>query len=122
MSEEQKSITDMEGDVGNLYKEEAFTDLKVASIRQLTPIKPDGSRDDSRDVIFTGHTQLMSQMGPLPVQCEIEAKDLGEALEKFPDAVQVAVERMIEEAKEAQRQEMNKIVVPGQDTINKIIT
>ncbi len=122
MSEEKKSITEMEVDVGNLYKEEAYTDLKVASIRQLTPIKPDGSRDESRDVIFTGHTQLMSQAGPLPVQCEIEADDLAGALENFPAAVQVAVEKMIEEAKEMQRQEMNRIVVPGQDQINKIIT
>ncbi len=122
MTEEKKAITDMDVDFGNLYKEEAFTDLKVASIRQLTPIKVDGSRDESRDILFTGHTQLMSQMGPLPVQCEIAAKDLQEALEKFPAAVQVAVEKMIEEAKEQQRQEMSRIVVPGQETINKIIT
>jgi len=122
MSDEKKSITDMSVDLGNLYKEETITDLKVASIKQLTPIKVDGERDESRPIMFIGQTQLMSQMGPVPVQCDIEAENLEEALGKFPAAVQVAVEKMIEEAREMQRQEAHKIVIPGQEDVNKIIT
>jgi hypothetical protein len=122
MSEEKKSMADMSVDLENLYKEESYTDLKVASVKQLTPIKVDGSRDESRPIMFIGQTQLMSQMGPVPVQCDIEAADLEEALGKFPEAVQVAVEKMIEEAREMQRQEANKIVIPGQEEVNKIIT
>jgi hypothetical protein len=122
MSDEKKPMTDMSVDLGNLYKEESFTDLKVASIKQLTPITVDGERDESRPIIFIGQTQLMSQMGPVPVQCDIEAKNLEEALGKFPAAVQVAVEKMIEEAKEMQRQEASKIVIPGQEQMGKIIT
>ncbi|MBW2713371.1 MAG: cytoplasmic protein, partial [Deltaproteobacteria bacterium] len=95
---------------------------KVASIKQLTPIKVDGERDESRPIMFIGQTQLMSQMGPVPVQCDIEAENLEEALGKFPAAVQVAVEKMIEEAREMQRQEAHKIVIPGQEDVNKIIT
>ena len=40
-----------------------------------------------------------------------------EAFEKFPEAINVAVERMIEEAKEMQRQEASRIVVPGQGSM-----
>jgi hypothetical protein len=122
MSDEKNPMADMSVDLSNLYKEESFTDLKVASVKQLTPITVDGARDENRAIIFIGQTQLMSQMGPVPVQCEIEAETLEEALGKFPAAVQVAVEKMIEEAKEMQRQEANKIVIPGQEQMGKIIT
>jgi len=122
MSEAQQSIADVRVDVNNLYREESITDLKVASIRQLTPIKPDGTRDETRETQFLGHTQLMSQGGMIPLSFEIPAATLAEAIEKFPEAVKAGVERMVEEAKEYQRQEANRIVVPDRDTIGKIIT
>ena len=56
----------------------------------------------------------MSDRGPLPIQAPIEAKDLNEAMDKFPEAVQAAVEKLIEQAREMQRQQMSRIVVPGQ--------
>jgi predicted RNase H-like HicB family nuclease len=55
----------------------------------------------------------MSQMGPLPVNCAIEAASLEEAMQKFPEAIAEAIERMVEEAKEMQRQEASRIIVPG---------
>ena len=100
-------------DADNLYVEEVITDLKVASIRRLIPIKVDGSPDETRATIFQGQTQLMSQMGALPVSCVIEAADLKEALEKFPEAIGQAVEKLLEEAREYQRQEASRIIVPG---------
>ena len=110
---EQQSLNDIKVDVANLYREESYTDLKVASIRRLNPIKSDGSPDESRRPIYIGQTHIMSQMGPIPVQGEIDASNLSEAVEKFPQAMQVAVEDMIEEAQERKRQESSKIVVPG---------
>jgi len=101
-------------DKDSLYLEEVFTDLKIATIRRLTPVKPDGSPDPSRPTLFQGQTQLMSQMGPIPVSCAIEAADMAEAIEKFPEAIGEAVERMIDEAREMQRQEASRIIVPGQ--------
>jgi hypothetical protein len=65
-------------------------------------------------MLFSGETTLMSDRGPLPIQTPIEAKDLQEAMDKFPEAVQAAVERLIEQAREIQRQAMSRIVVPGQ--------
>jgi hypothetical protein len=109
-------IDDISVDATNLYREEIFTDLKVATIRRLTPISPDGSDDTARPVIYVGQTTLLSQAGPVPVQCPIEAVSLEEAMNGFPEAVNQAVERMVEEAREMQRQEASRIVVPGRDT------
>ena len=108
----QQPIDDMKVDAENLYREESITDLRVASIRRLIPIKTDGSDDPSRKTVYTGSAQIMSQMGPLPVSTEIEADSLEEALEKFPEAIRGAIERMVDEAKEMQRQESSRIVVP----------
>lgn len=117
MSEAERGLIDeIEVDTSNLYREEIFTDLKVATIRRLAPILPDGSDDPARPVIFVGQTTLMSQAGPVPVQCPIEAASLADAMKAFPAAVNQAVERMVEEAREMQRQEASRIVVPGRDT------
>ena len=114
MSEESNPLGDIAVDQDNLYREETFTDLKVASIRRLTPVKADGSDDTSRPTMFVGETTLMSARGPLPINCPIEAASLTEAFDAFPQAVQQAVERLMEEAREMQRQEASRIVVPGQ--------
>lgn len=115
MSNGAPKITNIKIDPQNLYREEAFTDLTFATIRRLTPVKIDGSPDDSREPIFTALTQLMSPNGPIPVQCLIEgAKTLSEAAEKLPAAVEKTVQAMIAEAEEMRRQEASKIIVPGQ--------
>jgi hypothetical protein len=111
--DEPQTIHEIEVDVASLYREEIFTDLRVASIRKLVPIKPDGSPDPSRPPLFTGQTTLMSAAGPLPVQCPIEADTLEEAAQRFPEAIRQAVERLVEEAREIQRREASRIVVPG---------
>jgi hypothetical protein len=64
------------------------------------------------------HTQLMTQMGLLPIQCELEAETLKEAAEKFPAAVNEAVENLIEKANEMRRQEASRIIVPGSEMRN----
>lgn len=107
-------ITEVQINTANLYREEAFTDLTYVTIRRLTPIKIDGSPDESREAIFTGMTQLMSPHGPIPVSCVIEgAKNLQDAADKLPAAIEKAVQSMIEEAKKMEREEASRIVVPG---------
>lgn len=113
MSEETSPLGDIAVDQENLYREETFTDLKVASIRRLTPVTAEGLDDASRPTMFIGETTLMSARGPLPINCPIEAPTLQDAFNAFPQAVQAAVERLMEEAREMQRQEANRIVVPG---------
>ena len=114
-------LSEIKLDDKSLYREEVFTDLRVGSLKQLTPVTSDGSRDIGRPMTYVGETQLMSQMGPLPVQAAIEADNLQEALERFPAAIQRAVEAMISEVKELQRKEMSRIVVPGAEATSKII-
>jgi hypothetical protein len=111
---------EIEVDRENLYREEIFTDMKVATLRRLTPVKADGSDDASRPVLFIGQTTLLSQAGPVPVQCPIEATNLEDAMARFPAAVNTAIERMIEEAREIQREEASRIVVPGRDMGGKV--
>jgi hypothetical protein len=125
MNEENSSqalpLSEIKLDPKSLYREEVFTDLRVGTLKQLTPVTSDGSRDIGRPMAYVGETQLMSQVGPLPVQAPIEADNLQQALERFPAAVQRAVEAMIAEVKELQRKEMSRIVVPGAETTGKII-
>ncbi len=101
-------------DSANLYREEVFTDLKVGTIRRLTPVTGDGSPDLGRPVEYTGETQIMSNMGPLPVNCRIEASSLEEAVQGFPGAVNRAVQEMMEAAEEMRRREASRIVIPNQ--------
>ncbi len=111
--EEPQALGEIRVDAMNLYREEAYTDLRVATIRRLTPIKADGSPDGTRPALFSGQTNLMSQAGPLPVECPIDATTLEEAIAKFPEAIKEAVDRLVEEAKEMRRREASRIVVPG---------
>jgi len=104
MNEENSSqalpLSEIKLDSKGLFREEVFTDLRVGTLKQLTPVTSDGSRDLGRPMAYVGETQLMSQVGPLPVQAPIEADNLQQALERFPAAVQRAVEAMIAEVKE----------------------
>ena len=115
-----KPLSEIRVDRNDLYREEVYTDLKIASIRVLTPVGSDGQIDTNRPVLYTGETQLMSQMGPVPVHAPIEATSLDDAIEKFPEAVNQAIERLMEEAREIQRREASRIVVPGQPPPGKI--
>lgn len=112
MSEQPEKISDVKMNAANLYREEAYTDLKTGGIRKLVPIKADGSEDDTRSATFSGHTQVMSPHGPIPLQGAIEAATLEEAVEAFPQAMEDAMNKMVEEAQKMQREQANKIVTP----------
>jgi len=120
---QNQNLTDqLKVDRQNLYREETFSDLQMATIKRLIPITPDGNMDQTRPIMFIGHTQLMTQAGVLPVQCSIEASTLEEAMDNFPQAINKAVEKLVEEAKELQRQQASRIVVPDASNTGKIIT
>ena len=114
---------DLTVDRQNLYREEMYTDLKVASIRCLTPVKDDGTTDKTRKTVFVGQTQLMTPGGPLPVQAIIPAKHLQQAIKKFPEAMLEAVEKLTEEVRKYQQEERGSIVTPagGKESDSRII-
>lgn len=113
MAEDQNHEIEFSVNRQNLYREESFTDMKVASIRRLTPVKPDGSEDKSRKAIFVGQTSLITPNGPLPIQTIIDARQLQQAIKKFPEAMQNEMERLVEEMKKLKQEKESKIIVPG---------
>src|SRR5215510_12567581 len=96
--------TDPQMDVAALYLEETFTDRKVGAIRRLTPVKSDGTTDISRPVLFVGQAEIMTNMGPVPINFEIEGGTLGEAVAGFATAAAAAVERTIQQIQDMRRQ------------------
>ena len=101
-------------DAANLYREETFTDRHAGILRRMTPVNSDGSADDSRPTLFLGQTQLMTQMGALPVSFEMEVNTLEEALEQFPEAAKKGIENTLEELQEMRRESASSIITPGQ--------
>jgi hypothetical protein len=112
MSQEK---TDANMNPAELYHEEVFTDQKIGTIRRLTPVTPEGETDTSRDVLYSGSTQVMTPMGALPINFELEANSIGEAAEKFGPEAELAVERTAKEMEEMRREQASKIVIPGQE-------
>lgn len=99
-------------DAAGLYQEEMFTDRKVGAIRRLTPVKIDGSPDTTRPVVFLGQAEIMTNMGPVPINFEIEGKSLAEAVAGFSAAAAVAIERTVQQIQEMRRQAASQLVVP----------
>jgi hypothetical protein len=117
MPNERINSLDFTVDQNNLYREENITDFKVASIRRMIPINPDGTKDKSRKTLYVGGTQLMSPDGPVPLQAKLQAETIQEAMEVFPEAMKKAMAEMIEELKKMHQQQKDKqdsrIFVPG---------
>ena len=114
MAEQQQQLDQMTMDPAALYREDTFTDQKLGTIRRLTPVDADGNTDHRRAVLFQGQTQVLTPAGALPLSFELEAKNLKQAAEQFPQAAQAALERTMDELKEMQRESQSSIMVPGQ--------
>lgn len=99
-------------DPATLYREEIITDRKVGTIRVLTPVKKDGTADASRAVLYFGEAQLLTSVGTLPINFELEAQSLEDAVSKFSAAAKDAVERTMKDLQEMRRQAASSIVVP----------
>lgn len=121
MTNDHTTGIDFTVDRQNLYREETFTDLKVASIRRLIPVNTDGSIDKTRKTVFVGETNLMTPGGPLPVQAVITAKQLQQAIKRFPEAMQTAVEKLAEEVNKMRQKENSSIITPAENESSRII-
>ena len=93
-------------------------DLNIQE-EKLIPIKPDGAEDKSRTAIFLGHTQLMFPQGPVPLQAPLEADNLEQAMDAFPEAMKQALSEMAERIRKMQQQQQmqqrndSQIIMPG---------
>jgi hypothetical protein len=104
-----------EFDKDGLYREDSYTDLKVGTIRQMTPVTSEGEVDAARQVLFMGATQVMTQAGPMPLNFDIPGDNMGEAAANFAEEAQKAVEEMAVKLEEMRREQASSIVVPGQN-------
>lgn len=111
----QSDLPDFSMNASGLYTDATYTDTKVGSIRCLTPVNADGTPDDTRPALFSGQSQLMTPAGALPINFEIDAKDLAEAVDKFGGAAQQGVEDTFKQLEEMRREQASQIVVPGQE-------
>lgn len=98
--------------LNNLYRQENYTDLGFGTIQCLTPVTADGAPDTSRKPIYMGSAQIMTQHGVIPVQCDIKADNLRAACLAFPDAIKDAVQDLVEQARQFERERQGGIVIP----------
>lgn len=104
---------DAKMDATSLYREEIYTDRAAGTLRVLAPVKPDGSPDPARLTLYIGEAQILTNMGPLPISFEVDAKNLAEAVAAYGEAAKVGVERAVRELQELRRQASSSIVLPG---------
>jgi hypothetical protein len=110
--QQDESLETPQMNATDLYREEVFTDRRVGSIRVLTPVTPEGATDPARAVVYVGQAQLMTPAGALPLSFEIPAGSLAEAVEKFSEGTEQAVERTMKELEEMRRDAASSIVLP----------
>ena len=110
MANEQMDIT---MNPEELFREESFTDRRMGSIQRLTPVDGDGNAVPGGEVVYIGHTQLMTRAGPLPLTFEIPAESLADAAGKFGDGASVAMEETVKRIEDMQREQASSIIVPG---------
>jgi hypothetical protein len=96
-----------------LYEERSFTDRRVGSLRQLTPVNCDGSVDSARSSLFMGNTQVYTPAGALPLSFEIKADNLADAISGYGEAAAEALEQTLKELEEMRREQAGSIMVPG---------
>jgi hypothetical protein len=97
-----------------LYLEEVFTDQRVGTIRRMSPVTTEGTPDSKRPVLYFGSAQMMTPAGPLPLNFEISASSLRDAVQGFADGAERAMEETMRELQEYRRQQNSKIVLPGE--------
>ena len=103
-------------DAKSLYREEIYTDRAAGTIRVLTPVTRDGGPDHTRPSVYVGEAQILTNMGPLPISFEIDAKTLGEAVQKYGESAKEGIENAVRELQELRRQQSSSILVPGQSS------
>ena len=114
MANEPSQIADIKFDRRNLYREETITDLKVGTIQRLTPIKVDGTKDQSPPRHLRGPDATPLAGWTRAGFLAHRGGDSRRGDPSVPETMQKAVEKLVDDVKQLQREQMNRIVVPGQ--------
>jgi len=113
--------TDLTMDPTSLFREEVYTDQRLGTIRQMTPVTADGAPDPSRTMLFVGQAHIVTPAGTLPISFEIAANKLSEAVAAFGDAAKVAIEDTVNELQDLRRQASSGLVVPEPGMASSIL-
>lgn len=114
MSDPLSQLDEIEFNAADMWREEIITDRTVGSIRVMTPVTLAGEVDEARKVEYYAQTQIMTQAGALPIEGQIEADTLEEAIGKFGPTAKQALQDMMERMREMQREAASQIVTPDQ--------
>ena len=110
---EELPDTDVQMEANSLYREETFTDRRVGTLQILTPVNSDGTVDSTRQAVYVGQTQILTPAGALPLNFELEASSLQEAVEKCGDGAKSALSDAMQRLDEMRREAASSIIVPG---------
>ena len=110
---EELPDTDVQMEANSLYREATFTDRRVGTLQILTPVNSDGTADSTRQTVYVGQTQILTPAGALPLNFELEASSLQEAVEKFGDGAKSALSDAMQRLDEMRREAASSIIVPG---------
>jgi hypothetical protein len=99
-------------DPTSLYREEVYTDRGAATLRVLVPVTAGGAPDPARATIYMGEAQILTNMGPIPINFEIDAANLADAVAGYGDAAKAGVENAMRELQEMRRQASSQLVIP----------
>jgi hypothetical protein len=113
---DRPSGADIAMDADALYREESFTDRRIGGIQRLTPVTRTGERDATRPVVYLGQTQVMTPAGALPLSFEIAADSLEDAVAKFGQRAEEALEDTLKRLEEMRREAASSLIVPGGGT------
>lgn len=115
MSEQQAGGPNPAMDAANLYRETSYTDQQVGSIRVLTPVTAEGTDDAARPTLYIGQASIYTPAGTLPIQFELPAATLAEAIAAFGPAAQQAMDDTMQQLQELRREAASSIVMPGSE-------
>jgi len=110
---DQASDPNIGMDEESLYREETFTDRRVGTLQRLTPVTISGEPDASREILYVGQTQVLTPSGALPLNFEVEADSLADAITKFGEQAQLALESTMQRLEEMRREAASSLIVPG---------
>jgi len=99
-------------DAASLYREELYTDRAAATLRVLVPVTRDGTPDGARATVYMGEAQILTNMGPLPINFEIAAASLADAVANYGEAAKAGVDNAMRELQEMRRQASSSLVIP----------
>ncbi len=111
---DDQTLEQLRMDVDSLYQEEVFTDRRIGTIQRLTPVTREGATDSNRPVLYLGQTQVMTPAGALPLNFELDADTLEQAMARFPEAARDSLEQTMQELREMQRDSASRIMTPNQ--------